>query len=75
MRAGEGLEVSRVCLSKPLHPSHCCFIEIMTQEEPTITTVQVYSDTKQELKELKERPGDSYDDTIRKLIQEHYSNE
>jgi predicted CopG family antitoxin len=45
------------------------------KEEPRITTVQVYSDTKQELKELKDRPGDSYDDVIRQLIEEHYRHE
>ena len=47
----------------------------MTQEEPTITTVQLYSDTKQDLEDLKERRGDSYDDVVRRLIGEHYNNE
>jgi predicted CopG family antitoxin len=41
----------------------------MTEEEPSITTIQLYSDTKAELEDLK-RGSDTYDHVIRRLIEE-----
>jgi hypothetical protein len=41
----------------------------MTEEEPSITTVQLYTDTKEMLEERK-KGSDTYDHVIRRLLRE-----
>ena len=39
-------------------------------EAPTVTTMKVRTDTWRELQALKQQPGDSLDDVIKRLLQE-----